>query len=198
MTPTSPIAQAVPELAPPIPQRVYPTGMLVALGGILMFFTALFSSWIVRKGLSTSQLETPLALPAGLLTLNTVVLVASSAALEAARHQLRAGKADKFRDWWYAATALGILFLIGQFAAWRETAHQGLYLASNPDAAFFYLFTGAHALHLLGGIIGLLLIAFKPLKQLTLRSATRVSAMYWHFLTIVWIAIFAFLRLAAK
>ncbi len=198
MTPISPITEAVREAAPPIPQRVYPTGMLVALGGILMFFTALFSAWIVRKGLSTSALEAPLALPNGLLSLNTVILLGSSAALEVARHEMRAGQHEKFRLWWYATTALGVLFLIGQLAVWRELARQGVYLASNPDAGFFYLLTGAHALHLLGGIIGLLFVALKPLKQLTLRSATRVSAMYWHFLTMIWVAIFAFLLFSAK
>ncbi|HTZ73675.1 MAG TPA: cytochrome c oxidase subunit 3 [Candidatus Aquilonibacter sp.] len=195
MSLASPLAE--PEFAPSIPQRVYPTGMLVALGGILMFFTALFSAWIVRKGLSASQLDVPIALPTALLGLNTAVLLASSATLEIARRKMRAGSIAKFRQWWCVTTALGISFLAGQLAAWRALAVQGLYLASNPDASFFYLFTGAHALHLLGGVVGLLLVAFKPLKQLTLRSATRVSAMYWHFLTIVWIAIFAFL-LSAK
>jgi cytochrome c oxidase subunit 3 len=195
--PISPLAEPPPDVAP-IPQRVYPTGMTVALGGILMFFTALFSAWIVRKGLSTNQLEVPLLVPKGLLTLNTLVLLASSATLETARREMRAGQADKFRHWWYTATALGLMFLIGQMLAWREIARQGVYLASNPDASFFYLFTGAHALHLLGGVIGLLLIALRPLKKLTLRSATRVAAMYWHFLTLVWIAIFAFLFFSAK
>lgn len=177
----------------PIPQRVYPTGMLLAIGAILMFFTALISAFVVRKGLSTNILESPIGLPWRILSLNTVLLVGSSAALEAARAYLRTSQAAKFRTWWYVATALGTAFLIGQFAAWRVVSSQGVHLASNPNAAFFYLFTGAHALHLLGGIAGLLIVAVKPPRQLTRTTATQIAAMYWHFLTFVWAAIFALL-----
>jgi cytochrome c oxidase subunit 3 len=179
-----------------IPQRVYPTGMWIALGGILMFFTALASAWVVRKGLSTSVTEVPLDIPRLLLTLNTVVLIGSSVALNAARLRLRAGEAPKFQRWWYAATALGLIFLAGQLFAWRIMAREGVYLASNPDASFFYLFTAAHAIHLAAGIAGLLTIALKPLRHLTLETATRVAAMYWHFLTAIWLAIFLLLTFA--
>ncbi|MGH9354020.1 MAG: cytochrome c oxidase subunit 3 [Terriglobia bacterium] len=182
---------------PAIPQRVYPTGMLLTLGAILMFFAALISAWVVRKGLSASLLEAPIALPWRLLSLNTALLVTSSIALEASRRLLRAGEPAKFRTWWYAATALGMAFLIGQFAAWRTLAGQGIYLlASNPDASFFYLFTGAHALHLIGGIAGLLVVALRPLRQLTRATATRIAAMYWHFLTLIWVSIFLLLIFA--
>jgi cytochrome c oxidase subunit III len=176
-----------------IPQRVYPTGMLLAIGAILMFFTALISAFVVRKGLSTSVLESPIGLPWRLLSVNTVLLVGSSVALEASRRFLKTGEAPKFRTWWYVATALGTAFLIGQFAAWRAVYNQGSYLASNPNAAFFYVFTGAHALHILGGIAGLLIVALKPPRQLTRNTATQIAAMYWHFLTLVWAAIFAVL-----
>lgn len=181
---------------PAIPQRVYPTGMILTLGAILMFFTALISAFVVRKGLSTSPLEGPIGLPWRLLGLNTALLLASSGALEASRRSLRSGETAKFRTWWYAATGLGLAFLIGQFAAWRALASQGTYLASNPNASFFYLFTGAHALHLIGGIVALLVIALRPLRRLTQSTATRIAAMYWHFLTIVWAGIFLLLIFA--
>jgi cytochrome c oxidase subunit III len=183
-------------IEPAIPQCVYPTGMILTLGAILMFFTALISAFVVRKGLSTSPLEGPIGLPWRLLSLNTALLVASSGALEISRRFFRAGDAAKFRTWWYSATALGAAFLIGQFVAWRVLAGQGIYLTSNPDASFFYLFTGAHALHLIGGMAGLLIVALKPLRQLTRTTATRIAAMYWHFLTIVWISIFLLLIFA--
>jgi len=181
---------------PAIPQRVYPTGMILTLGAILMFFTALISAFVVRKGLSTSPLEGPISLPWRLLSLNTALLLASSIGLEASRRSLRSGETAKFRTWWYTATGLGMAFLIGQFAAWRVLAGQGTYLASNPNASFFYLFTGAHALHLIGGIVTLLVIAFRPLRRLTQSTATRIAAMYWHFLTIVWAGIFLLLIFA--
>jgi len=183
---------------PAIPQRVYPTGMFLALGAILMFFMALISAFVVRKGLSTSSLEAPIGLPWTLLSLNTILLVASSATVEAARRSQKHSNPAAFRKWWYTATALGLAFLVGQFAAWRILARQGIYLASNPDASFFYLFTGAHALHLLGGIAGLLVVARKSLHQLTLATATRVATMYWHFLTIIWASIFLLLVFGYK
>lgn len=181
-----------------IPQRVYPTGMFLALGAILMFFMALISAWVVRKGLSTASLEAPIGLPWPLLSLNTVLLVASSVSLEAARRGQRISDPVAFRKWWYTTTALGVAFLIGQFAAWRMLAGQGIYLASNPDASFFYLFTGAHALHLVGGILGLVVVARKPLNQLTLATATGVATMYWHFLTLLWASLFLLLAFGYK
>jgi cytochrome c oxidase subunit III len=195
---SAPVELATAPSPPAIPQRVYPTGMFLALGAILMFFMALISAFVVRKGLSTSSLEAPIGLPWPLLTLNTVVLLASSASLIAARRGQRLSDSIAFRKWWYTATALGLAFLIGQFAAWRILASQGIYLASNPDASFFYLFTGAHAIHLLGGIAGLLVVARKPLHQLTLATASRVAAMYWHFLTLIWASIFLLLILGYK
>lgn len=181
---------------PAVPQRVYPTGMILTLGAILMFFTALISAWVVRKGLSTSPLEAPIGLPWRLLRLNTALLLASSGTLEVSRRFLRIDEPAKFRTWWYATTALGIAFLIGQFVAWRVLAGQGIFLASNPDASFFYLFTGAHAVHLIGGVVGLLIVAFRPLRRLTQTTATRIAAMYWHFLTIIWASIFLLLIFA--
>jgi len=184
--------------APAIPQRVYPTGMFLALGAILMFFMALISAWVVRKGLSTPSLEAPIGLPWRLLTFDTIILLASSVTLEAARRSQKTSDLAGFRKWWYIATALGLAFLLGQFAAWRILAHQGIYLATTPDASFFYLFTGAHAIHLLGGVVGLLIVARKPLHQLSLATATRVATMYWHFLTLVWLSIFLVLALGYK
>lgn len=183
---------------PAIPQRVYPTGMWLALGGILMFFAALASAWVVRKGLSTSVTEAPLELPSPLLTMNTIVLLASSMVLEVARRKLQKHEMESFRSWWSAATVLGLMFLVGQTVVWKAMEAKGVYMASNPDASFFYLFTVAHAIHLLAGVAGLLVVAFKPLRQLTLATATRVAAMYWHFLTAIWVGIFVLLTFASR
>jgi cytochrome c oxidase subunit III len=142
-------------------------------------------------------LEAPLDLRKRLLALNTAILLASSLTLEAARAKLRVGQREKFSRLWQATTALGLLFLAGQFLAWRILAGKGVYLNSNPEASFFYLFTAAHAIHLIGGITGLLAVAFKSLRHLTLATATRVAAIYWHFLTAIWLAIFMLLTLAA-
>jgi cytochrome c oxidase subunit 3 len=65
----------------------------------------------------------------------------------------------------------------------------GVFVASSPDSSFFYLFTAAHAIYLVGGVAGLAHIAFRPLRRLTLGSAVAVGAMYWHFLTVIWLVI---------
>jgi cytochrome c oxidase subunit III len=183
---------------PAVPQRVYVTGMYLALAGILMFFTALISAWVVRRGLSTSNLEAPLELPRALLGLNTFLLLASSAALEIARRGLRAERPETFRRWWYATSVLGIAFLVGQIFAWRAMAGTGIFVASNPDASFFYLFTAAHGVHLLGGITALLIAATRNLRHMALATAARVAGLYWHFLTALWCAIFVLLMVGGR
>ena len=94
-------------------------------------------------------------------------------------------------------TALGVSFLIGQVVAWRQLAQQGIYLASNPASSFFYIFTGAHALHLLGGIAALGYVARKNFSEVNVsRSvAAEVTSYYWHFLDALWLFLLALLYL---
>ncbi len=170
-----------------VPQRTYVTGMTVALGGILMFFMGLVSAFIVRKGLSNDWL--PLAVPR-ILWLNTLILMASSVTLARSRARFAGADLEGFRHWWNVTTALGILFLAGQLIAWRQLVAGGVYLSSNPSSSFFYVFTAAHGLHLLGGIVALLAVALRPTKRLTRGTATEVVSMYWHFMDGLWVFIF--------
>jgi cytochrome c oxidase subunit III len=175
------------------PQRMYVTGMTVALGGMLMFFMALVSAYIVRKGFPNSDWRS-LNVP-GILWLNTVILVASSVTLERSRRLLADGDNTGFRHWWGVTTILGLFFLAGQVIAWRQLAAAGLFLASNPSSSFFYVFTATHALHLLGGICGLLAVSlFRP-RRLTRSTASEVVAMYWHFMDGLWVFLFLLLLL---
>jgi cytochrome c oxidase subunit 3 len=173
-------------------QRVYVTGMAVALCGVLLFFASLLSAWVVRKGLAGAP-ELPLDLPAQLLGTNAFVLIFSSALLERARRRLAAGDERGFRASWYSSVAVGGVFLVGQAIAWREMAARGVFLASSPNASFFYLLTYAHAVHLLGGLAGLIAVVWWPLRRMRLATAVRVAAMYWHFLTAIWTCIFVLL-----
>ena len=175
-----------------VPQRAYVTGMTVALAGILMFFMALVSAFIVRKGLSNDW--HPLEVPK-ILWLNTLMLLASSATIVRARTQLTRGSLAGFRQWWGATTALGLLFLAGQLVAWEQLRAAGVYLASNPSSSFFYVFTAAHGLHLLGGIMGLLFVAFRPTRRLTRSTAAEVASIYWHFMDGLWVFLFLLLSL---
>ena len=128
-----------------VPQRTYITGMTVALGGILMFFMALVSAYIVRKG--TSNDWRPLEVPR-ILWVNTAVLILSSFTLSFSRKRFLQGDKPAFRHWWLVTCALGFLFLVGQVVAWRQLANAGVFLATNPSSSFFYVFTAAHGLHL--------------------------------------------------
>jgi cytochrome c oxidase subunit 3 len=178
-----------------VPQRTYVTGMTVGLGGVLMFFMSLVSAFIVRKANADWAV---LAIPR-ILWLNTAILIASSFTLVRARKRLGAGDNTSFRHWWTVTTILGIFFLAGQIVAWRQLVAQGLFLATNPSSSFFYVFTVAHALHLLGGVIALISLALRspsrPFRRLTLATAAEVAAMYWHFMDGLWVFLFLVLLL---
>ena len=171
-----------------VPQRTYITGMTVGLGGILMFFMALVSAYIVRKDIPNSGWH-PLAVPR-ILWLNTAVLIASSFTLSHARKLLKSSDQQGFRHWWSLTTILGVFFLVGQIIAWQQLRAAGLFLATNPSSSFFYVFTAAHGLHLLGGVLALTWILFRPTHRLTQGTATEVAAMYWHFMDGLWVFLF--------
>jgi cytochrome c oxidase subunit 3 len=92
---------------------------------------------------------------------------------------------------------LGLAFCFGQYAVWLQLRAQGLYLATNPISSFFYVLTAVHALHVIGGIlaltfvIGRLLAGRSPLR----RSFLGNTAIYWHFMGVVWLYLFLLCRL---
>jgi len=176
-----------------VPQRAYITGMVIALAGILMFFMAFVSAYIVRKDMPNSA-WIPLQIPR-ILWLNTLVLIASSFTLARAHNRFTANDEDGFRHWWATTTFLGILFVAGQIIAWRQLAAQGIFLASNPSSSFFYVFTGAHGLHLLGGILALLYVQFRATRKVSRGTAISIVSMYWHFMDGLWVFLFLLLYL---
>jgi len=177
---------------PPSPSRYY-TGIAIGIVSILMFFMALASAFLVRKG--TGE-WVPVHIPR-LLWLNTAILLASSATLEMARKRLAHSDVNGFRNLWRVTTALGVLFLVGQVAAWRILAGQGIYLATNPASSFFYIFTGAHALHLVGGVCALLYVAWRKQDEshVSLGVVAEVTSYYWHFMDALWLFLLALLYL---
>ncbi len=174
------------------PNRYY-TGMALGIVSILMFFMALASAFLVRRG---NGVWIPVHIPT-LMWINTVVLLASSATLEMARHRLSQGRLSVYRNLWLATTALGMGFLVGQVVAWRQLAGEGIYLASNPASSFFYIFTGAHALHLFGGLAALVYVAKRNFDQaqVTRSVAAEVTSFYWHFMDALWLFLLALLYL---
>jgi cytochrome c oxidase subunit 3 len=161
----------------------------VLLAAVTMFFAGLTSSLVVRRGISGDWTGIPLP---PLLWVNTAVLIASSALLENARRSLNRGDRTAVNRWWSAGTAFGLMFLGGQFMAWREVAATGITVASSPGGAFFYLFTVAHAFHVGGGVVALVYIEIQALRlQLGpgKRTAVEVTRLYWHFLAGLWLCL---------
>jgi len=178
---------------PPSPKR-YSTAIIIALVSILMFFMALASTFIVlRRG---SDVWVSVHLPPILLA-NTLILLASSFTLEAARKRLALADSSGFRKFWLLTTGLGILFVAGQLVAWRQLVSQGVYIASNQASSFFYIFTGAHAVHLLGGVGALLYVSFRKSdqKRISLGTAAEIASYYWHFMDGLWVFLLALLYL---
>jgi cytochrome c oxidase subunit 3 len=174
-------------------QSTYTIGMLVAVAASSMFFLALISASVVHKGLAGNSWM-PLQLPS-ILWLNSCVAIASSVTLFRARQLFKRGAAEGFSRWWSVTVVLGMCFLGGQFFAWRQLAASGFYMRSNPSVSFFYVFTVAHGLHLLGGVIALLWIKYRRSPIVGQRTATSVAALYWHFVTGLWLFLFSFFLL---
>lgn len=173
--------------------RSYHTGVWLGVGGIFMFFMALASSYIVRKGEGDWK---AVQLPA-VLWWNTAILIASSVTLERARGFLRLGDARGFGRWWGVTTLLGIAFLVGQVIAWKQLAAAGVFVNTNPASSFFYLLTGAHGLHLLGGVAALTYVAFRGWEyaRVTRATAADVTGVYWHFMDGLWVFLLLLLHL---
>ena len=172
-------------------------GMWVFLATATMLFAAFSSAYIVRQSGTDWQV---LTLPS-VLWLNTLLLVVSSVSVEIARVDARHGK------WRGASTSvvttamLGIAFVIGQFAAWRDLVAQGVYIPTNPYSSFFYILTGLHVLHLTAGLMFLLYVGWRIFRRqgteenASLSSLLNLSATFWHFFGALWIYLFVLLTL---
>ncbi len=170
------------------------TGIWVALAAIAMSFAALTSALYVREGSATDWHH--IVLPP-LLWFNTLALLASSLALESARHKVAAFMRGVSHDrssatlWLNATMLLGLVFVAGQYIVWLQLRSQGLYLPTNPNSSFFYLFTGVHAVHVLGGLGGLARVMLKfrnfPGTRPLRRSTMDATSYYWHFMGALWI-----------
>jgi cytochrome c oxidase subunit 3 len=174
--------------------RRYATAIVIAIVSIVMFFMAMASAYIYLR--ANSNRWVPLHLP-WIIWVNTALLLLSSGAMELARRRLALADVAQFRKLWGVATALGIVFLIGQLAAWRQFVLAGFYVSTNQASSFFYIFTGLHGLHLLGGICALLYVSFRKFEKAKVsRSvAAEVASYYWHFMDGLWIFLLALLYL---
>ncbi len=132
-----------------------------------------------------------------LLWLNTGVLILASVALQWARMSARKGQMDGLRTGMLIGGVLTIAFLIGQYAAWQQLGAAGYYAVSNPANAFFYMITGLHGVHMLGGLVAWARVVpklFQPDVELAeLRTRVELCTTYWHYLLLVWVVLFGLL-----
>jgi cytochrome c oxidase subunit 3 len=175
------------------------SGIWVAIFAITMSFVALTSALFVREGSAGDWQH--IALPS-ILYANTLVLLLSSFTVEMARRAFAVGVVVEGRPanlalaWLVVTFALGLLFVAGQYEAWRQLAAQGLFLATNPNSSFFYVFTGMHILHLLGGVAALVYLIGQLAGSYTAfrRIAFANTATYWHFMGALWLYLLLVLR----
>jgi cytochrome c oxidase subunit 3 len=166
------------------------TGIWVALAAITMSFAALTSALFVRQGSGMDWQH--FTLPP-ILYANTLVLLASSGTLELARRRISRyargieSQIEVPMRWLMITLALGLLFVAGQYVAWLQLKAAGLYLATNPNSSFFYVFTAVHALHVLGGLFGLGYVMSKLHRSILHKSTFAAAAQYWHFMDILWV-----------
>jgi cytochrome c oxidase subunit III len=180
------------EPAAPVPANTALLGMAFALVAIAMLFVAFTTTYLGhRQEPGWTQIPLP-----WILWLDTGILLASSAAVEWGRRQLKRGDTMGFRRALGAGGGLGVAFLVGQLLAWQQLVRQGVYLSSQPHSSFFYLLTGAHGVHLLGGLVAFAVIlprawrgAYTPPGSV----AVNVTSTYWHFLTGLWLYVFIIL-----
>jgi cytochrome c oxidase subunit 3 len=170
------------------------TGVWIGIFAIVMTFAALTSAMIVREGVALDWRHFQLP---KILYLDTLILLFSSWTLETALAKLKEGE-NRFSEgmiWLCITLALGGIFVVGQVIAWRVLAGQGLFLATNPSSSFFYVFTAAHALHLIGGIFGLGYLIYKLNRSRSAAKTTgmRATSLYWHFMDGLWVYLFVLL-----
>jgi cytochrome c oxidase subunit III len=172
----------------------------IGIAAITMSFAAYTSALIVRQGATPDWQHFKLP---PILYLNTLLLLASSGTLERGRKLIlkealwRTASASQAPAWLLLTLVLGLLFIAGQVFAWRDLAAQGLFLATNPSSAFFYVFTGLHALHLLGGVtaLGYVLVRLRVSPAWPPMGALDATALYWHFMDVLWLYLLVVLAL---
>jgi cytochrome c oxidase subunit 3 len=170
----------------------------IGLGVFLAVVGTLFALFISAYSMRMRMGDWTHLQPPKLLWLNTVVLLLSSVALQRAQIAARRGQMDGVRTGLLAAGASALAFLVGQVIAWQQLAAAGHFLATSPAVAFFYLITGVHGLHLLGGLVALGRTGDKVRRGLEVeqvRLSVELCAIYWHFLLLVWLVLFGLLLL---
>lgn len=169
------------------PQKI---ALLLFLGVVGVMFGLFITAYFVRMELPDWR---PLpTLP--LLWLNTALLFAASIVLQWLHARLRAGNTRRLRSLMLLGAVLTLAFVGGQWQVWQQLRAAGYVMYANPATAFFYVLTGIHALHLLGGLYVWLRAGLRVWRQRSVQQialSVELCALYWHFLLLVWLVLFA-------
>lgn len=172
------------------PQRI---GLWVFMAVVTSLFSLFLTAYSMRMHHSVGWCH--LTIP-NILWFNTGVLLAASLALQFAANAAGDGRREFARAALIAAGALSIGFLAGQVLAWRAVGPSLYFVQGSPAVAFFYVLTIVHGLHLVGGLVvlGRASLRFAGGAELIdLRQSLSLCATYWHFLLLVWLAVFGVL-----
>jgi cytochrome c oxidase subunit III len=162
----------------------------IGLGIFLAVVGSLFALFISAYAMRMQLPDWRMVPMPRILWLNTAMLVLSSLALHGAKNAAGRGAMPELRLGLLAAGISALAFLSGQLLAWRQLTGEGYLLAANPANAFFYVLTGMHGLHLLGGLVALGRTTEKAWRETTaepLRLSVELCATYWHFMLLVWL-----------
>jgi len=175
---------------PSLPPAKIGLGVFLAVVGSL--FALFISAYSMRMNLvDWRELPVP-----RLLWFNTGVLVTSSIALQWAHMAARRDDMDGVFIGLCAGGASALIFLVGQFLAWRQLSLAGYFVTSNPANSFFYLITAVHGLHLMGGLVALgrtIAKVWRGAEMTRVRLSVELCATYWHFLLLVWLVLLGLL-----
>lgn len=168
--------------------------LLASMASIVMMFGALTSAYIVKQA-SGNWLEFSMPL---LFYVSTAAILGCSFALHTAYKKLNASLKDDFKLWLSIGAVLAISFVVLQYYGWLALFEKGVDLKGNVSGSFFYLLTGIHALHVLGGIAALSIVLLKVYFTSFKITENRVHKFdmvvtYWHFVDALWVYLFLFL-----
>ena len=182
----------------PAPAR---TGLWVFLAVLTSLFALCITGYWMRMGHGPAAGVAPIdwrpLTEPRVLWLNTALLVLGSVSMQWARHAADRGDAARTQIAWLCGGVFAAAFIVGQGIAWRQLQAAGAYAASNPANAAFYLLTGLHAVHLIGGLVAWVRTSLRMFRADSTVDSTRLSVelctVYWHFLLLVWLVLFGLL-----
>ena len=182
-------------LGPP-PARI---GLWIFLAILTSLFALFITGYWMRMGHGMAHGLAhdwhPVAEPR-VLWFNTVLLALGSVAMQWARTAANREDARRARTAWWLGGAFAVAFLVGQYIGWRQLQAAGYYAALNPANAAFYLLTGVHAVHIMGGLVAWTRTTARIARGAALddvRLSMELCTVYWHYLLLVWLVLFGLL-----